>query len=149
MTNEELISKARAAKSPEELLKIARDSGMDDLTEEGAREYFDFLNKSGEISDDELDTAVGGCKKGGRRIVTRGLVCVGYDFTDQSSYWQCKVCRLPNGKCYCGRGKLNTSDEVFDLSGNFNKKHVCGSCQFCSYEKGMWFCNNENANRWA
>ena len=146
--NKELFEKAKAAGSPEELLKLAHEVGMEDFTEENAKAYFESMHKSGELSDNELANASGGCKKGGRRIVTKGLVCVAYDFTDRSSYWQCKVCRLPNSKCYCNRGNVNSSDELFDLSGNFNKKHVCGSCQFCSYEKGVWYCNNENANRW-
>ena len=57
--DEQLIEKARAAKSAEELMAIAKENGME-LTEEKAAEYFAQLNKSGELSDDELDSVAGG-----------------------------------------------------------------------------------------
>ena len=45
--NDELLNKAKNCRSYEELLKIAREGGMPDLTEENAKEYFDLLHKSG------------------------------------------------------------------------------------------------------
>ena len=63
MTHEELVAKAREAKSAEELMELAKAEGME-LTEEAAGEYYTMLNpESGEISDDELDNVSGGgCK---------------------------------------------------------------------------------------
>lgn len=60
----EMIEKAKAAKSAEELLAIAKENGIE-LTEEEAKNYFEQLcPKSGELSDDELDNvAGGGCPK--------------------------------------------------------------------------------------
>ena len=53
--NTELIAKARTAKSPEELLALAKENGIE-LTEETAKMYFDQLHpKTGELDDDELD----------------------------------------------------------------------------------------------
>ena len=49
--NQELLTRAKAAKSPEELLKIAQENGMSEFTEESAKEYFELINKSGELSD--------------------------------------------------------------------------------------------------
>ncbi len=58
--NQELITKAKAAKSVEELLELAKASGVE-LSEEQAKEYFAKLNPTkGELSDDELDDVSGG-----------------------------------------------------------------------------------------
>ena len=58
--NQELIIKAKAAKSVEELLELAKASNVE-LSEEQAREYFAKLNPTkGELSDDELDDVSGG-----------------------------------------------------------------------------------------
>ncbi len=59
----ELIEKAKQAKSPEELIDIAKLNNVE-LSKENAEIYFNKLNKSGEISDDDLsDVAGGGCQK--------------------------------------------------------------------------------------
>lgn len=58
--NQELITKAKAAKSVEELLELAKASNVE-LNEEQAKEYFAKLNPTkGELSDDELDDVSGG-----------------------------------------------------------------------------------------
>ncbi len=77
--NTELLEKAKEAKSAEELLSLAKENGME-LTEGEAEEYFTQLNKSGELSDEELDNvAGGGCqtKVGGEKytVVTSGQRC--------------------------------------------------------------------------
>ena len=60
--NQELVNKAKKAKSVEELLALAKENGIE-LTNEQAKEYFAQLNPTkGELSDDELeDVAGGGC----------------------------------------------------------------------------------------
>ena len=62
MMNEEMIAKAKEAKSVEELIALAKENGVE-LTEEDAKAYFAQLNPTkGELSDDELeDVAGGGC----------------------------------------------------------------------------------------
>ena len=55
----ELIAKAKAAKSAEELLALAKENGLE-LTEEEAKTYFAQLNANGALSDDELDAVAGG-----------------------------------------------------------------------------------------
>ena len=58
--NQELIIKAKAAKSVEELLELAKASNVE-LSDEQAKEYFAKLNPTkGELSDDELDDVSGG-----------------------------------------------------------------------------------------
>ena len=59
----ELIEKAKSAKTPEELMALAKENGVE-LTEESAKAYFEQLNpKTGEVSDEELhNIAGGGCQ---------------------------------------------------------------------------------------
>ena len=61
MTNytPELIAKARAAKSAEELFELAKANEME-ITEEDAKLYFAQLNANGAVADDELDAVAGG-----------------------------------------------------------------------------------------
>ena len=61
----EIIKKARAAKSAGELIELAKANGKD-LTKEQAEMFFKSLSQGGEISDEELSSAVGGC--GGSEI---------------------------------------------------------------------------------
>ena len=57
----EQITKAKAAKSAEELLALAKENGIE-ISEEEAAKFFADLHKEGELSDDELaGVAGGGC----------------------------------------------------------------------------------------
>ena len=85
--NNELIAKAKEAKTAEELMALAKESG-EEITEESAKAYFDLLNpKTGELSDEELDNvAGGGCySDGGRLKTTSGYKCKHYA-DGQSTY---------------------------------------------------------------
>ena len=55
----EMIDKAKAAKSAEELLEIAKANGVE-LTAEEAKTYFEQLHVNSAVSDDDLDTVAGG-----------------------------------------------------------------------------------------
>ena len=55
----ELIAKAKAAKSAEELLALAKANNVD-LTETEAKTYWAQLSANGTVSDEELDAVVGG-----------------------------------------------------------------------------------------
>lgn len=58
--NPELMKKAKAAKSAEELLTLAKENGME-LTKEDAAAYFTRLHeKKKELSEEELDNVSGG-----------------------------------------------------------------------------------------
>ena len=76
----EMIEKAKSTKSAEELYEIAKASGIE-MTSDEAATYFAQLNpKSGEISDDELDSVAGGAcqnrKHDGSRVrVTSNHAC--------------------------------------------------------------------------
>ena len=58
--SKELLEKAKTAKTAEELLAMAKAEKVE-LTEEEAAKAFAELNKSGELSDEELDNVAGGC----------------------------------------------------------------------------------------
>lgn len=63
--NSELLEKAKAANSVEELLVLAKGNGMT-LTEERAKAYFEQLHPtSGELADEELENVAGGGCGGG------------------------------------------------------------------------------------
>ncbi|MGN0813941.1 MAG: hypothetical protein ACI4MH_01760 [Candidatus Coproplasma sp.] len=55
----DLIEKAKAAKSPEELLEMAKADNIE-LSAASAAKYYAEFHKSGELSDDELDNVAGG-----------------------------------------------------------------------------------------
>ena len=58
--SKELLKKAKTAKTAEELLAMAKAEHIE-LTEEQAAKAFEELNKTGELSDEELDNVSGGC----------------------------------------------------------------------------------------
>ena len=126
--NSELLEKAKQACTAEEIVSLAKENGVE-LTEEEAKEYFEQLHKSGELSDEELDSvAGGGChKKDGRLIVTSGYSCDGYI---------CKECDSTREHQHAHTG-MSGSPTI----STYQKK--CLSCRHLSIEKGLWLCNNE------
>ena len=58
--SKELLEKAKTAKTAEELIEMAKAENIE-LTVEQAAKAFAELNKSGELSDEELDNGAGGC----------------------------------------------------------------------------------------
>ena len=61
---QELIEKAKQAKTPEEIAALAKEIGAE-MTPEEANTYFAMLNpKTGELADDELEDVAGGRKCG-------------------------------------------------------------------------------------
>ena len=56
----ELIEKAKTANTAEELLAMAKAENID-LSAEEAEKSFAELNKTGELSDEELNNVAGGC----------------------------------------------------------------------------------------
>ena len=61
--SKELLEKAKTAKTAEELIEMAKAENIE-LTEEEAAKAFAELNKTGELSDEELDNVAGGCEGG-------------------------------------------------------------------------------------
>ena len=73
----ELLEKAKAAKSAEELLALAKENAVAMTGEQAAAYYAKLHPVSGEIADEELENvAGGGCKSSsGRTVVTSGCNC--------------------------------------------------------------------------
>ena len=63
--SKELLEKAKQAKTAEELLELAKTENINFTAEEAAKAFAE-LNKSGELSDEELDNVSGGCGKSPR-----------------------------------------------------------------------------------
>ena len=125
--NKELFAKAKEAKTPEELLNLAKENGIE-MTDESAAAYFEIMHpKAGEIADDELsNVSGGGCRKSdGRLIVSAGYSC---------GYWECNK---------CGVKWKNAGYGTFKCS-RCGKSSHCNNCYWCSYEKGLWLCNNKD-----
>ncbi|MBD5482277.1 MAG: hypothetical protein HDR15_07120 [Lachnospiraceae bacterium] len=130
--NEELMAKAREVKSAEELLALAKENDVE-LTEEQANAYFEQMNTTGELSDDELDSvAGGGCYKGNRLVVSYCHAC---------KWWTCKKCgggTKPHPTIHDPREMVHDCQK-----GRYGQTEFhCTSCKQCSYEKGLWLCND-------
>ena len=69
--SKELIEKAKTAKTAEELLAMAKAEGFE-LPEGEAKTVFSKLNKTGELSDEELNNVSGGCGSGDEPLFTVG-----------------------------------------------------------------------------
>ena len=110
MTHEELILKAKNAEKAEELLALAKESGVE-LTKESAQAYFEQIHKSGELADDELDNVSGGwCYHDGNRVVTA--------ITPACSDWVCNKCGAKSdlkeeGKRYCSNMYAHEEKFIF------------------------------------
>lgn len=85
----ELMAKAKQAKSHSELLELGKENGID-LSEKDAKDFFERLKNSGELSDDELDNVSGGC--GG----TSECPFCGYPICKEDN-WVCRSCGRGNG----------------------------------------------------
>lgn len=98
---EELIRKMRGSNSPEEIVALAKENGVD-IPEAQAEEYFKMLSPvNGEIADEELDNVSGGCETvtvDGTRyvLVEEYTVCFTGNYTQSSNYsgydGKCKNC---------------------------------------------------------
>ena len=91
----ELIAKAKAAKSAEELLALAKENNVE-MTEEQAKTYFEQINANGAVSDDELDVVAGGC--GDDEYILKCPGCGSTEIDDchdaiNGQYYRCRICR--------------------------------------------------------
>ena len=129
--NAELIEKARQAKSPEELLALAKENNYD-FNEEQANAYFEQLNKSGELSDNELENvAGGGCStpQKPKNMVYVNSTCI---------YWACKKC--------CGDIDEHRKNNIRHVG--ISDRFYCCDCKYCQLDTkfGCYCCSNPNGN---
>ncbi len=59
ITNEEILAKIKAAKSPDELIAIADGNGVT-ISEQDAKAMFAALHSEGELADEQLEDVAGG-----------------------------------------------------------------------------------------
>ena len=127
MTYEELIVKAREAKSEQELLTLAKENSIE-ITEESAKAYFEQLNQTGEIADEELDNVSGGgCYHDGKLVVTTG--------TNACEHFLCNRCG--NRKSDGGIGPINSHFDPYTTAMHLEN---CGNCDWCKYIDCLWLC---------
>ena len=108
--NNELLAKAKEAKTADELKALAEANG-EEMTEESAKAYFEKLHpQNGEIADDELDNVTGGCGGGYDAGKPKPRYSVGQEVVYTHTW-------LPNGQPVTGNGIV--------------KKRY--------YEDGMWY----------
>ena len=69
--SKELLEKEKQAKTAEELLELAKTENINFTAEEAAKAFAE-LNKSGELSDEELDNVAGGCGSGDEPLFAVG-----------------------------------------------------------------------------
>lgn len=117
--NEELIMKVKSAKSPEALLAIAKENGIAlSENEDTIKRYFEQLNGSGEMSDDELDGVSGGNTEELIAKIAEINVKVISLLIKQLSELQDRVCEK------CGQKLMTEYDQSTGL-----KRYCCG----CGY----------------
>lgn len=116
----EMIEKAKAAKSAEELLELAKANGFD-MSADEAKTCFAQLNpKSGELDDDALDCVAGGCGDsddssgsiGDTVRITSGTVCA---------------------NCGSNIGILSRRKSYTYIKCNYCGETICGTDE-CTYE---------------
>ena len=140
MTYEELIAKAKEAKSAQELLAMAKENGID-ITMEDADVYYAQLHKTGELADDELgDVSGGGCKtSGGQTVVSSGKQC----FTGQFlSNWY-----LDENNNVCSQREDNVAlRKLWAITVNnivtdmMREEEFCGNCRYLEFKGGTGYC---------
>ena len=117
--NEEVLAKAKQAKSVEELVTLAKESGIE-MTAGQVQGIFAQLHQaSGELADDELSNvaAGGGCySEDGYPIVTA---------FDKCDLWVCSGCGGTETKTI----KINLDSRKICI--NCRKFYNCLNCRYC------------------
>ena len=136
----EMIEKAKAAKSAEELLEIAKANGVE-MTADEAATYFAQLNpKSGELDDDDLDNVAGGAcesKKTGRIIVSSGTRCLTGHYELNASISEQEFHNANYRGSYLVR---RDNIELRKTWCAFSSEHSCGWCTHLEFEGGKGVC---------
>ena len=138
MELQDMMEKAQGAKTPEELLVLAKEADIQ-MSPQEAEETFALLNKKGELSDEELDNvAGGGCDTtvDGKTytVVSSGLDC----FTGQyeANYERDGVSGVVAGPLYAQDNySLRFTWKDFAYPGQ------CGMCRWLSFKAGTGYCS--------
>ena len=101
-----MYAKAVNAKSAVELKAIVKEYGIE-LSDEKANEFYERLNMSSNISDQELEQVAGGCLTSGERCPR-----CGWDYYKPQFGWPCERCGYLEGR----PGKLQSEDGYIHLT---------------------------------
>ena len=135
----EMIEKAKAAKTAEELLALAKENNVE-MTADEAAIYFAQLNpKSGELNDDDLDNVAGGAceSSSGKTVVTSCCPC----FTGQYEF----ILTITPEEF----SNLGDKMEYYARTDNFNLRKTwftfggegdCGTCRHLEFQGGTGVC---------
>ena len=138
----ELLAQARTAETPEALTAMAAEHGVP-LTPEEAQAYFNQFHQTGELADEELDNVAGGkgCMNGGKMVVTVGTRCA-----NRIENWMCVKCGKGAILEWDYDGSQHHQTEIHRCNGVGKSRTLdCGNCKHCTYERGLWLCNNPAA----
>ena len=91
----ELIAKAKAATTAEELMELAKENGVE-LTADEAKICFDQLSANGAVADEELDMVAGGCGEPSEEDVE-------YQEGDIVKFFDGTTCACGYSTCIIGR----------------------------------------------
>ena len=121
-TNEQ-ITKAKAAKSAEELIVLAKENGME-MTDDEAKKYFAELNKEGELSDEELNNVSGGA-------------CYSSGVQGPNGYHEYAVVSPLSSAKDCEKNWIHPSNaENKNIASNF-----CYQCRYYFTVDGICYCS--------
>ena len=140
MTHEELMQKAKSAKSADDILAIAKENGLE-VSREDAEMYIKANSASGELSDDALDGVTGGAAYtlcGGYLIVTNFHEC---------DRWKCGKCGgddikyIPadSGSGWDGVHKCDVYSKVY--------KKSCTTCEYMKYRFPFRICTHPETKK--
>ena len=128
-----LLEKAKAAKSAEELLALAKEHNVE-MTADEAKIYFDQLNpKSGELDDDDLDAVAGG--SGG---------CSGPTNSDNFP----ENCKVRNKHENCLRCGSNVWTAVYKYSPGRSGRFIHPTCDNCGRSSGCYHTSCEDMSEY-
>ena len=138
----EMIEKAKAAGSAEELLELAKANGVE-MTADEATTYFAQLNpKSGELDDNDLDNVSGGActsKSTGRTVVTSGCQCFTGQF-EPNTVLPPEEFAIRRSEYLSNYFARTDNFELRALWCSFAGKDTCGSCIHLEFEGGTGVC---------
>ena len=135
----EMIEKAKAAKSAEELLALAKENNVDMPAEEAAA-YFAQLNpKGGELDDDDLDAvAGGGCESSsGKTVVTSGCSCFNGQFEFILTISPEEFREVGDKMEYYARTDNYNLRKTWFTFGGYG---CCGTCRHLEFQGGTGVC---------
>ena len=135
MTNE-LMEKAKAAKSAEEIFALAKENQYP-MDADQAAALFAQLHTAGELSDEELDAVSGGgCKYKGYTVVTCDVKC----FTGQ--FDRNYGVKVHGNKSEWGLIKRTDHHALRLLwAGNCFTEYGCGECSHLAFAGGTGYCD--------